>query len=51
MEKFISYNKLSKKRQKEENKKKRGSWFGVNPITKIVPSKKLYNRKRMNIEW
>lgn len=27
------------------NKKERGSWLGVNPVTKVIPNKKHYNRK------
>lgn len=46
MEKFIIYEKLSKKKQKEINNKKRGFWGNVKPITKIKPSGKLYNRKK-----
>ena len=45
MKKFISYSKMSKKKQKEINKRKRGNWGEVKPITKVVPSKKIYNRK------
>lgn len=25
--------------------KSRGSWFGINPVTKIVENKKAYSRK------
>ena len=45
MKKFISYQKMSKKKQKEINKQKRGNWGDIKPITKVVPSKKIYNRK------
>lgn len=44
MEKMISYNKLSKKAKREINNKKRKSW-DCNPVTKIVKSKKEYNRQ------
>lgn len=46
MEKFISYEKLSKKKQKELNAAKRGNWGIVKPVTKVKPSAKLYNRKK-----
>ena len=36
---------MTKKQQKEENNKKRGSWFGVNPQTKVVPDKKKEQNK------
>lgn len=46
MQKFISYEKLSKKNKKEHDKRKRASWGELNPITRKVESKKVYNRKR-----
>lgn len=42
-EKFVSFEKLSKKKQAELNKKKRKKW-DVNPTTKIVPDKTKYSR-------
>ena len=46
--KFIPFDKLSKKEQKKRNQAKRGDWKDVNPITKVVPSKKIYNRKKVD---
>lgn len=46
MEKFVSYEKLSKKKQKVLNAAKRGTWGLVKPVTKVKPSAKLYNRKK-----
>ena len=46
MEKFIAYEKLYKKKQKELNKAKRGTWGVMSPITKVKPSAKVYNRKK-----
>ena len=46
MEKFVAYEKLSKKKQKELNKAKRGTWGVMSPITKVKPSAKVYNRKK-----
>ena len=46
MEKFIAYEKLSKKEQKKLNSAKRGSWGLVKPITKVKESAKIYNRKK-----
>ena len=40
-------NKRSKKAQKEYHDKQRGSWYGVNPIPRTVPSGKVYDRKRV----
>lgn len=34
MEQFISYKKLSKKNQRELNRKKRGTWGALNPVTR-----------------
>lgn len=31
---------MTKKQIKQENAKKRGSWMGVNPCTKVVKDKK-----------
>lgn len=45
MKKFVSKEKMSKKAQKEINSQKRGDWGLVKPITKVVPSKKQYNRQ------
>ena len=45
MERFIPYEKMSKKQQRQVDAAKRGSWGLVKPITKIKPSGKAYNRK------
>ncbi len=44
MKKFIPYEKLSKSKQREVNKSKRVFW-NCDPVTKTVPSKKVYSRK------
>jgi len=46
MEKMIPYNKMQKKKQKELAAKKRGSWGGLNPVTRRPPNPKAYNRKK-----
>jgi hypothetical protein len=47
MEKFIPYEKLSKKEQKRINLLKRNSWNNINPVTRIADTdKKKYNRKK-----
>ena len=46
MERFVSYEKMSKKQQKIVNASKRGSWGNVKPITKVKASAKIYNRKK-----
>lgn len=45
MEKFIPYDKLSKKEKRKVNSQKRNDWNGCNPTTKVVPSAKAYSRK------
>lgn len=44
--KFIPLEKRSKKEQRAYHAAQRGSWNGVDPVTRVVPSKKLYNRKK-----
>lgn len=46
MERYIPVDKLSKKQRKAYYAAKRGSWNGVNPVSRAVPSKKVYNRKQ-----
>ena len=45
-DKFVPQDKMSKKAQKELNDKKRGTWGNTNPVTKVQPNKKAYDRKR-----
>ncbi len=45
MEKFIPYEKLSKKKQRELNAKKRGTWGDLNPVTRRSENPKAYNRR------
>lgn len=46
MEKFIPYEKLSKKEQRRRNAQKRGTWYGLNPVTRKPQNSKAYNRQR-----
>ena len=50
MEKFTPYEKLSKKKQRERNKEKRGSWGALNPVTRKSENPKAYNRKKAR-QW
>lgn len=45
MEKFIPYEKLSKKKQRELNAMKRGTWGDFNPVTRKPQNPKAYNRR------
>ena len=46
MEKFVPYEKLSKKEQRKRNAQRRGSWYGLNPVTRKPQNSKAYNRQR-----
>ena len=46
MEKFIPYEKLSKKEKKRRNAIRRGSWYGINPVTRKPANSKAYNRRK-----
>ena len=50
MEKFIPYEKLSKKEKKKLNEARRGSWQGVNPVTRRSENPKAYNRSKAR-QW
>lgn len=43
----VPLNKRSKKSQREYHAKQRGSWYGLSPITRTVPSGKKYDRNRV----
>ena len=46
MEKFVPYEKLSRKKQRELDALRRGSWGGLNPVTRKPENPKAYNRKK-----
>ena len=46
MEKFIPKEKLSKKEKRKLNLAKRGSWGGINPVTRKPENPKKYKRKK-----
>lgn len=50
MLKMIPLNKQSKKAQRRYHAAKRGDWNGVTPVTRVIPSKKGYDRNRMKRE-
>ena len=43
---MISKNKMSKKARKELNKEQRVTW-GFSPVSRVKPSGKVYNRKKL----
>ncbi len=46
LEKFIPYGKLSKKKRRELNAAKRGSWNCISPVTRMSSNPKAYNRAK-----
>ena len=47
MEKMIPLNKQSKKKQREYHITRRGTWYGVNPVSRMKPSGKTYDRNHI----
>ncbi len=50
MTRMIPLEKQSKARQREYHAARRGSWNGVNPVSRVVPSGKAYDRNRIKRE-
>lgn len=46
MDKFIPYEKLSKKKKRQLATEKRGSWHGLNPVTRKPANPKAYDRRK-----
>ena len=46
MEKFIPYEKLSKKEKRKIDQAKRQTWGDFNPVTRKPENSKVYNRKK-----
>lgn len=46
MEKFIPYEKLSKKKKRELNASRRTTWGNLNPVTRKPENSKAYNRRK-----
>ena len=46
MEKFIPYDKLSKKEKRQRDAMRRGTWGPLSPVTRKGPNLKAYNRKK-----
>ena len=46
MKQYVSVDKRSKKAQKEYHSKQRTTWGEFNPVTRTVPSGKVYDRKK-----
>ena len=48
--KMIPLAKQSKKKQREYHASKRGTWNGLSPVTRVVPSRRVYDRNRIKRE-
>lgn len=48
--KMTPISKQSKKARKRYDASRRGGWNGISPVTRIVPNKKAYDRKRLKQE-
>ena len=46
MEKYIPFEKLSKKEKRKRNSKKRSTWGALSPVTRKPLSPKAYNRRK-----
>ena len=46
MDRYIPYEKLSKKKKRELNAKRRGTWGSLNPVTRKPDNPKAYNRQK-----
>ena len=47
MEKFIPYQKLSKKEKRRADLARRRTWGALDPVTRKGANGKIYNRKRL----
>ena len=50
MEKFIPYEKLSKKKRRELDRQRRNDWGELKPVTRKIESGKIYKRKKAKPE-
>lgn len=46
MNNFIPYKKLSKKKQRELDRMKRGSWGALSPVTRVPERSSAYSRAK-----
>lgn len=50
MEKFIPYEKMSKKEKRKMNQAKRQTWGDMNPVTRKPENSRAYNRRKAQ-DW
>jgi hypothetical protein len=46
MEKMIPYRKISKRKKRELDRKRRRTWNGLNPVTRKPEDPRAYNRRK-----
>ena len=46
MKQMVPLKKQSKRAQKEYHARQRSSWNGLNPVTRVVPNGKAYDRNK-----
>ena len=46
MKRFIPYEKLTKKKRREQDVLRRNSWGAINPVTRRPEDSKVYNRRK-----
>lgn len=46
MDRYIPYEKLSKKAKKAADAARRGTWNGISPVTRKPENSRAYNRKK-----
>ncbi len=49
MKKVIPLKKQSKKARKRYYAEQRKTWNGLSPVTRVVPSRKVYNRNKIKL--
>lgn len=47
--KFVPYEKLSKKKKREHDIRKRGDWGALSPVTRRPDNPKAYRRKKISL--
>jgi len=50
MEKYVPYEKLSKKEQKKLNNARRNTWGSISPVTRKPENSRAYNRSKAQ-DW
>ena len=50
-EKFIPYDKLSKKEKRKADQANRTTWGEINPVTRMPENSKAYNRNADKRNW